>query len=329
MIVNVTYYDGESASSHRGTLAEVGDTFLLSDHLEGSRKEFVFKSRDIETALGEDEYLLTSGNFTIILQKEDFKKLKISRRNFWGLYLKIGVAGSLTFLFLLLNMGRIVEVLSDLVPESVVNRSVEETHSMLKGLHCLSKDQDAVIEGVFLRLGKNQNEYSIYVISSNDENAFAVPGKIIVFHDSLLRGMSSMDGFAGVLAHEIAHLDKNHIKKKVVKDLIMEAGFYLLFSSSKSQVFLKEMAKGNFSQEEEREADLLAMGNLKEAEINSTSMVDFFTRQKAKENPWLRFLSTSHPDYEDRIKVFNGAVGKTRVFPAADWALLQTGCPTK
>lgn len=329
MIVNVTYYDGVSASSHQGTLAEVGDALILVDQGAGSRKEFFFKAKDVEAALSQEDYLLTSGNFTIVIHEDEYKKLKISKRNSWNLYLKIGAAGSLVILLLFLNMKEIVETLSGLVPDSVVNSSVGDSHTMLKSLHCLSKEQDAVVEGVLLRLGKNRDEYTVYVIASETENAFAMPGNIIVFNDSLLRGMSSMDGFAGVLAHEIAHIDKNHIKKKVVKDLLMEAGFFILFSHSEAQVVLKEMAKGNFSQEEEREADLLAMDNLREAEIDSKSMADLFTRLKDKESSWLKFLSTSHPDYKDRIKTFTRLGGKTRHFNPADWSLLKKGCTGK
>ena len=53
-------------------------------------------------------------------------------------------------------------------------------------------------------------EYDFYVVRDPTMNAFAVPGGYICFFAGLIAQADTVDGLAGVMAHEISHVEGNH-----------------------------------------------------------------------------------------------------------------------
>jgi predicted Zn-dependent protease len=59
-------------------------------------------------------------------------------------------------------------------------------------------------------VGPQPFDYRFFVVENSQLNAFAVPGGSIYMHTGLIDRVSSTDEIAGVLAHEIAHVNGRH-----------------------------------------------------------------------------------------------------------------------
>ena len=57
----------------------------------------------------------------------------------------------------------------------------------------------------------------IHIIESNEINAFALPDRNLVIYSQLIVDSKKPEELAGVMAHEIAHMEQGHVMKKVVK----------------------------------------------------------------------------------------------------------------
>jgi beta-barrel assembly-enhancing protease len=327
MILEVTYFNGISASSHHGSLAEIGDMLVVTDSTE--KNQYSFKSKDFKTHVNGDEVILTFGDFVIIMSRRDHKSLKHLNQYSFESLIKIGLTSIAILYLIYFNHKFIISTLAEYLPNYLIDQGSENLHKTFEKKHCLSKQQDMIVRGIFLRLNKNKDEFYFYLIPSNDANAHALPGKIIVFHEPLLKELHSLEAFTGILAHELAHVEENHLKKKFVKELVMELGFSALFNSSSSSELLKFYMKGRYGQEEEKEADFLAMASLKSAGISSQGMIQFFGQRQKKEHRLSKYLGSTHPTYEDRVKIFSSVKENVKPMNSSDWEILNKGCSHK
>ena len=57
--------------------------------------------------------------------------------------------------------------------------------------------------------------YRFHVLKVDAYNAFAIPAGYIFINSGLLAAMDNEDELAGILAHEIAHVNARHISQKI------------------------------------------------------------------------------------------------------------------
>ena len=147
-------------------------------------------------------------------------------------------------------------------------------------------------------------------------NAFALPGRTIIFSDEMVRLAEHDDELLAVLTHEIGHIVHRHAMRRAIQDSLL--GFALLAItgdvSGSSELFLglpvllTELA---YSRQFEREADRYALDCLRS---RGTSPIHFARlmrridqkiapKLKAPGEKWLNYLST-HPMTEERLRNF-------------------------
>lgn len=163
-----------------------------------------------------------------------------------------------------------------------------------------------IIKGI----GSNPVSYHFLVVHEDQPNAFAIPGGYIFVFDSLLLQLKDENELAGVLSHEIGHVERNHFfkddKKTTVLDIATIAAI-LLGGGTVAAAAIASAAnidlKLQFSRENEAEADTYALRYLKQGGYSPRSLLDFFDSLLRYErfNPQLvpAYLST-HPDLEGR-----------------------------
>jgi Zn-dependent protease with chaperone function len=77
----------------------------------------------------------------------------------------------------------------------------------------------ALVKELGARLTKGSAyTYEFYVADDSTVNAFAMPGGFVVMHTGLLALADSAEEVAGVLAHEIQHVEKRHSLKAIAKN---------------------------------------------------------------------------------------------------------------
>ncbi|HTD05161.1 M48 family metallopeptidase, partial [Undibacterium sp.] len=154
-------------------------------------------------------------------------------------------------------------------------------------------------------------------------NAFALPNGTIVVTDAMLHHIAGpggdMSGFradelAGVLAHEIGHVEYRHSTKNLIRSSLLAVISGTLFGdfSAVAAGAPLMVLQGQYSREMETQADDYAATLLKQRGISPSHMADLFEslENSNKRNPantmpsWMRYATdyvASHPPTKDRI----------------------------
>ncbi|MDH3974135.1 MAG: M48 family metalloprotease [Deltaproteobacteria bacterium] len=164
--------------------------------------------------------------------------------------------------------------------------------------------------------GSDPDYYNFFVIRENRINAFAVPGGYIFVYDGLIKNLNSIEGLAGVLAHEIAHVERNHhfkdARKVALADIATIAGIILggLAGGSQPEASIAIAEASNISyklklsREHEEDADLFALRYLRKSRYHPSGLSDFFKKLSHQERLYSTdviptYLST-HPGVIER-----------------------------
>lgn len=169
--------------------------------------------------------------------------------------------------------------------------------------------------------------YHFFVIKENSINAFAVPGGYIFINDELIKNLDNIDGLAGVLAHEIAHIERDHLfkdsKKTGLADLATLAGILIAINSGSGEMATAVIVQAanisyklKMSREHEEDADFFAVKYLKHSAYNPAGLSDLFEAISnfAKHNSSglaLPYLST-HPGIVERNLIVEALVKDIR-----------------
>jgi predicted Zn-dependent protease len=161
--------------------------------------------------------------------------------------------------------------------------------------------------------GNRQYNYNFYVVNANEVNAFAVPGGHVYVNRGLVERTRNMSELAGVLAHEIAHVELRHgieqMEKMQGANLALNLGYVLL---GRAPTGVEEAAIGiggtayfaSHSRGAENEADATAVTLLANSGINPNGLTSFFgvllSDQQRTPSAVERWFST-HPLTQDRI----------------------------
>ncbi|MFQ5900643.1 MAG: M48 family metalloprotease, partial [Thermodesulfobacteriota bacterium] len=136
-------------------------------------------------------------------------------------------------------------------------------------------------------IGEDPTTYHFFVIKNNQINAFAIPGGYIFIFDGLLKKLDSIDALAGVLAHEIAHVRRNHFFKDARKigviDMATMAAIILAGLAGGDNVATSAVAQAanitlklKYSRQNEEEADFFAIKFLQQTQYDPAGLYDFF-----------------------------------------------------
>jgi predicted Zn-dependent protease len=168
---------------------------------------------------------------------------------------------------------------------------------------------DRIAAPLLSESANSSDRYTLFVTTSKEINAFALPGGTIVFHRGLLERARAAEEIQGVLAHEMAHVQKRHGVLLMVQKLGMDLAIQKLQGGG-SQV-LDSLIRDSgqllglkFSRDHERAADDLGWELLERAQINPQGMGDFFAGLNADAGtgpaPVIPLLST-HPAPQERM----------------------------
>jgi len=174
--------------------------------------------------------------------------------------------------------------------------------------------------------------YHFLVLETDEINAFAAPGGLILVSRGLLRCCRSEDALASVLAHEIGHVQNQHgiraIKRGRLTSALtifaVEAGKNLAgenlaeatraFEGSITDISSTLMNSG-YSRSLENDADAAAVKILIRAGYNPQALVDMLTEMKHHLATDTRGFGKTHPAPEDRIQQVRKLVGLNAVPP--------------
>lgn len=184
---------------------------------------------------------------------------------------------------------------------------------------------NAALEQIGKRLvGESVHTYRWYLTRDASLNAFAMPGGIVVVHSGLIEAADNAEELAGVLAHEIEHVELRHS----LKAMMQQAGLRLSIAALIGDIGMAgdaatRLSGLGFSRDSEREADRQGLERLIRAGIDPRGMPALFTRLGAQNGLEAPAWMSSHPATPERIEALKTVIDARKLPPARpldlDW----------
>jgi Zn-dependent protease with chaperone function len=249
--------------------------------------------------------------------------LKRRRRNTaarplgWSLLLGLILLPAVLLLLFVLNADRIAGWIAGTIP---IEQEAGVGRQAFQGLRAQLKLNDSgaayeAVSAIGARLTKRSKyTYEFHVAEDTAVNAFALPGGVIVVNSGLIDLTTRAEELAGVLAHEVQHVELRHSVRGMVKSLGLR-GLFAFATGDIGGSLLGEAVVGmtglKFSRDDESEADRLGFDSLIDADIDPSGMPAFFERMSrhTREAP-VAFVS-SHPPGANREAALRARLNAT------------------
>jgi beta-barrel assembly-enhancing protease len=171
------------------------------------------------------------------------------------------------------------------------------------------------------QLGNTPYDYQFFVINESVPNAFAVPGGYIFIYRGLIEMMTSEGELAGILSHELGHIQAHHYQRQMEEGHILNlatiagviaaaligaktgggAGAQALMMGSMAGA---QTAQLKYSRENEEEADQLGLRYLCAAGYPAKDMVTVMQRMNQAQwmaNSNIPSYLLTHPALSERV----------------------------
>jgi len=153
----------------------------------------------------------------------------------------------------------------------------------------------------------DRSKLKIHVLKKDDINAFALPGGHLVIFSGLIKNSDNQEQLAGVIGHEIAHIELNHVVKKLVKEMGLSVIISMTTGPGGAEGIkqaAKMLSSSAFDRGLEKEADIHAVDYLLAAKINPEPFADFLFKISKKESEASKYMTwvSTHPDSRERAE---------------------------
>ncbi len=153
-------------------------------------------------------------------------------------------------------------------------------------------------------------EPRFHVVRDDSLNAFAVPGGDIYVHTGLIKAVDDEAELAAVVAHELGHVIRRHGARQVSRNMGMQLLEQALLGEAgqATQIVSQLLQTGvmfNYSRDDEREADQIAVHAMHRTGLDPMALRSFFGKLQAQSGGGgggiPTFLST-HPPTAERMQ---------------------------
>lgn len=211
-------------------------------------------------------------------------------------------------------------------------KTERESHHKL-----LEKSVDSIVNHICTANKIDRKKIKVHVLEKDEVNAFAIPNGHLVVFTGLVANSDQQEELTGVICHEVAHIELNHVMKKLVKEIGLSMLLSMTTGDSGPQV-IKETAQvlssSAFDRNLEKEADLKAVDYLIQSKISPEPFANFLYKQSTIEPEAAQYLTwlSTHPDSKERAEyIVSYAKGKKVVsrpiLSAKTWKLLKDSLP--
>lgn len=176
----------------------------------------------------------------------------------------------------------------------------------------------ATLDSLLLPLCKKnfieRDSLKVHIIHKDEINAFAMPDNHLVVYTGLIKACKNEQALLGVLGHEIAHIEGNHVMKKLSKEIGLSVLLSVTTGSNGAVLseILKTLSSSAYDRSLESEADMESVKYLLNANIDPRPFADFLYELSVDNelHKYTYWVST-HPESEARAKtILNYLKGK-------------------
>lgn len=229
--------------------------------------------------------------------------------------------------------GRLPEWLAPHIPPAWEDRYGDTLVGDFGGKYCDGKGGQQALDKLARRLSPGAARLNIRVVDLDFVNAAALPGGNIVIFEELLSDAKGPDEVAGILGHEIAHVERRHVTEAMIRELGL--GLVISAFGGNTGGNINSLLSAGYSRDAEREADGDAIAALRRAGISPLATAAFFDRVARQEARFggvaegLSYISTHPLSTERRARFRDSAVKGAAYTPAldrAEWQALLAIC---
>jgi len=202
-----------------------------------------------------------------------------------------------------------------------------------EGSAALDKMTAKLTDGLELRI-----PVRVDVVRSSLVNAIALPGGRVLLFYPLIKQAKSADEVAGVLGHEIGHVQQQHPLNNAVRSSASAGVVGLFFGDFAGAGMMaglsEQLMNASHTREAEREADQFAVERLAAANASSAEMAKFFARMRKRHGDGGLFggYLASHPSFSERETMLTEASigeGAEPILTDEEFRALRGICGTK
>ena len=150
--------------------------------------------------------------------------------------------------------------------------------------------------------GIDKKTLDIYILDNSEVNAFALPNRQLIIYTGLIEKTDTPEALCGVMAHELAHIEKGHVMQSLKREIGLGVLFRVITGRSDFKVIAevgKLLSSSAFSRRMEQEADLVGLEYLQKAHINPEPFAAFLGDLAETHSGAFQWIS-SHPLPDDR-----------------------------
>jgi beta-barrel assembly-enhancing protease len=299
------------SNPHDGLPIRLGNEVMLMQRLE-IHSELAWKRIKIEYPEIGKKSLHIPANLNILLLACVASVLLL-----WGLYTAIPA---------------ISESFAPYVPQS----SKAELTKMIKTelfanrASCDAPEGKRVLQTMLTQLSENAH-VSISVIDDSVANAVTLPDDSILIFKGLIAQAETPSELAGVIAHELGHVEHQHAAKNLVRMLGSNFLLTLITGGTTSMVdgtrVMHHILSSGYQRDMEREADEYAIALFKKKQLDLKDYAAFFKREKTQPE-FFNYIST-HPAHQERTDYIENHLVDYNAVPIIsdkDWQSVKAVC---
>lgn len=192
---------------------------------------------------------------------------------------------------------------------------------------------DSLIQRICDKNDIDRESIKVHLLRKDEVNAFALPNRHMVIYSGLITNSDNQEELTGVICHELAHIQLNHIMQKLVKEIGLSVLISMTTGSTGAdgiQETVHVLSSAAFDRKMEKEADIKAVDYLVKAELDPEPFANFLYRiddQESAINDYLSWLST-HPDSKERAEYIidymqDKTIVKDSILTQITWNKLQ------
>jgi beta-barrel assembly-enhancing protease len=234
----------------------------------------------------------------------------------------------------------IAEIMPPLYRDQVADVSWSQVNAMTQ--YCEDSDQAAaILNAMAYRIMeasdvRQREDIWISIVDAPFPNAFALPDNSIIVTDDLIALAESPDEVAGVIAHEIAHIEHNHVMSGVVRQMGAGIFFDIVFGGAGAgqaiAIASVNLAGLRYTRGDEEDADARGLEYLDAAGVDAGGLARMFQRleemQREAGLSEIPAILSTHPASDARAATARARSrqGLTPSISDADWQVVRRAC---
>lgn len=196
---------------------------------------------------------------------------------------------------------------------------------------------DSIKERICYANSIDPEDIDICLIHSGEVNAFAMPGNHIIVYTGLIQYCDSASELSGILAHEISHIELNHIMKGLVSQVGISVLAAVATNGNSAAIarIVRMLSSKAYERSQEKEADANGVIYLEHAQINPEGFANIMDKlaQLQSDIPEEMTWISSHPDSKERAQTIRRLAGSydTTFIPVvtdAQWKSFKAAAAT-